>query len=120
MPPPAVPVHPLDLWLTRVCVLGVYAGLLLPIAVIPGFLNPYVYSKMVFFQLAVGATFPAYVLLCVRCPDVRPRKSLLTAAIATWLFVIAFACAASEDTTRAFFGSAQRMTGTFSLMHCFA
>ncbi|HWQ99652.1 MAG TPA: hypothetical protein VN397_02270, partial [Candidatus Methylomirabilis sp.] len=57
--------------------LGVYGGLLMPLVFIPIVIFPFVFSKLIAFQVLVGITFPAYLALAWMEPRYRPPKSAL-------------------------------------------
>ncbi len=117
----ADPTHPpWDRALERIARGGVYAGLLMPVVIIPGLFNQYTFAKMVFLHVVVAASFPAYAALAWRRPELRPRRSLVVVAALVWVGVLGLTTVVAEDPTRAFFGAANRMTGLFSLLHLFA
>ncbi len=114
-PPSSSPQGPL--W--HLASAGVYGGLLVPAVVIPDLYNQYTFAKAIFLQVVVALTCPAYVVLALRHPQLRPRRSMVTVAAAAWMGVAILTTLVAEDRTRAFFGSADRMMGLFALLHLF-
>ena len=108
------------LWLERATLLGVFGGLLMPLVFIRDLAYPFVFPKMLFFQILVGLTFPAWVTLALRDKQCRPTPSRLLAGVIGWLLVLSLTTGFSACHWRSFFGTQERMTGLFSLLHFFA
>ena len=100
--------------------LGIYGGLLMPLVFIPVVIFPFVFSKLVFLQILVGLTFPAYVALAWMEPKYRPPKSALYAAIIAYFVALTLSTIFSVDPVRSWWGNQERMNGLFTLLHLFA
>jgi O-antigen ligase/tetratricopeptide (TPR) repeat protein len=103
-----------------ITLIGIYGGLLMPLVVAPIVTFPFIFSKMLYFQILVGLTFPAWVTLASRDARYRPRASLLLWAVLAWFAAMGLATAFAESHWRSFFGTQERMTGLFSLLHFLA
>ncbi len=99
---------------------GVYGGLLMPLVYAPVVTFPFIFSKMLFFQILIGLTFPAWVTLASRDARYRPRASLLLWAVLAWFAAIGLSTVFAASQWRAFFGTQERMTGLFSSLHFLA
>jgi O-antigen ligase/tetratricopeptide (TPR) repeat protein len=99
---------------------GVYGGLLLPLVFIPSVIFPFVFSKLIFFQIVVGLTFPAYLALAWMDKDYRPKAHLLYLAITAYFAALFLSVVFGVDPMRAWWGNQERMNGLFTLLHFFA
>lgn len=107
-------------WLKAITYLGIYGGLLMPVAFIPVVIFPFVFSKLIFLQILIGLTFPAYLILAWAEPQYRPRQSMLYLAIAAYFFAVGASVVFSVDPFRSWWGNQERMNGLFTLLHFFA
>lgn len=103
-----------------ICFLGIYGGLLLPLVFIPVVIFPFVFSKLIFFQVLVGLTFPAYLALAWMEPAYRPKKHILFFAILAYFIAIGLSVVFATDPYRAWWGNQERMNGLFTLLHFLA
>ncbi len=106
--------------LKAIALIGVYGGLLLPLAFFPVVIFPFVFSKLIFFQVLIGLTFPAYVALAWARPEYRPKSAPLYWAIIAYLIAVSLSVVFAVDPSRAWWGNQERMNGLFSLLHFFA
>lgn len=100
--------------------LGIYGGLLVPLMFIPTVIFPFVFSKLIYFQILIGLTFPAYLALAWMEPDYRPKKHLLYFAILGYFVALALSVLLAVDPFRAWWGNQERMNGLFTLLHFLA
>jgi O-antigen ligase/tetratricopeptide (TPR) repeat protein len=103
-----------------VALVGVYGGLLMPLVFIPMVIFPFVFSKLVMFQILIGLAFPSYLLLAWLEPKYRPQKALLYYAIGGYFVALALSVIFSVDPLRSWWGNQERMNGLFTLLHFFA
>jgi O-antigen ligase/tetratricopeptide (TPR) repeat protein len=99
---------------------GVYGGLLLPLILVPKVIFPFVFSKLLFFQILIGLTFPAYLALAWMDARFRPRWVPLYSAIAAYFVTLSLSVVFAVDPLRAWWGNQERMNGLFTLLHFFA
>lgn len=104
-------------WMT---IIGVFGGLLMPLIFIKYVIFPFVFSKLIVFQMLVGITFPAYLLLAWMEPEFRPRKHPMLLAIGAYFIAMALSVIFSIDIWRSWWGNQERMNGLFTLLHFFA
>ncbi|MEO5928013.1 MAG: O-antigen ligase family protein [Patescibacteria group bacterium] len=97
--------------------IGIYGGLLLPAVFIPVVIFPFVFSKLIIFQILIGITFPAYVALAWAEPKYRPKSSILYLAIIAYFLAMAASVVFSVDIARSWWGNQERMNGLFTLLH---
>ncbi|MCE9585925.1 O-antigen ligase family protein [Candidatus Uhrbacteria bacterium] len=103
-----------------ICYLGIFGGLLLPLVFIPVVIFPFVFSKLIFFQVLVGMTFPAYLALAWMEPSYRPKKHVLYFAILAYFIALGLSVIFAVDPYRAWWGNQERMNGLFTVLHFLA
>lgn len=99
---------------------GIYGGLLMPLMFLPVVIFPFVFSKLIFFQVLIGLTFPAYLALAWMDADHRPPRSMLYWAITAYFIALGLSTAFSVDPVRSWWGNQERMNGLFTVLHFFA
>lgn len=99
---------------------GVFGGLLMPLVFIPTVIFPFVFSKLSVFQIIVGCTFPAYLLLAYMAPEYRPGKHRLFLGILSYFAAVTLSVFFAVDPARAWWGNQERMNGLFTLLHFLA
>lgn len=107
-------------WLKAITYIGIYGGLLMPAIFWPVVIFPFVYSKLAFFQILIGLTFPAYLVLAWREKRHRPRPAMLYLAVGAYFIAIILSTIFSVDPARSWWGNQERMNGLFTLLHFFA
>ncbi len=107
-------------FLKRVVLVGVYGGLFMPLIFIPSVIFPFVFSKIILFQILIGLTFPAYLLLIWMRPEERPRSHPLLWSLVAYFVAIAMSVVFAVDPMRAWWGNQERMNGLFSMLHFLA
>lgn len=100
--------------------LGIYGGLLVPLMFIPVVIFPFVFSKLIYFQILIGLTFPAYLALAWMEPEYRPKKHVLYLAVSAYFVALGLSVIFAVDPFRAWWGNQERMNGLFTLLHFFA
>ena len=92
----------------------------MPLIFIKELIFPFVFSKLIFFQILIGITFPAYAILAWMEPRYRPRKHPLILAIGGYFVALVLSTVFSVDPLRSWWGNQERMNGLFTLLHFFA
>ncbi len=72
----------------------------MPLVFIPVVIFPFVFSKLIFFQILIGLTFPAYLILAWIEPKHRTRFHLLYMAIVAYFVALALSVIFSVDPMR--------------------
>jgi O-antigen ligase len=106
--------------LRTIVMIGVYGGLLMPLVFVPKVIFPFVFSKLIYLQILIGLTFPAYLVLAWIEPKYRPKWIPLTAAITAYFAALGLSVVFAVDVSRAWWGNQERMNGLFTLLHFFA
>lgn len=106
--------------LRNITLIGVYGGLLMPLAFFPVVIFPFVFSKLLFLQMLIGLTFPAYLILAWVEPMYRPKRHVLFYAIFAYFVAVALSVVFAVDPIRAWWGNQERMNGLFTLLHFLA
>gem|GEM_PF-494926 len=104
-------------WLKAIVYIGIYGGLLVPLMFIPVVIFPFVFSKLIFFQILIGLTFPAYIALAWAEPQHRPKWTPLYGAIIAYFVAILLSVIFAVDPQRAWWGNQERMNGLFTVLH---
>jgi len=106
--------------LKTITYIGIYGGLLMPLMFVPVVIFPFVFSKLIFFQVLIGLTLPAYLALAWMEPQYRPRWSFMYAALIGYFVALLLSVIFAVDPVRAWWGNQERMNGLFTLLHLFA
>lgn len=107
-------------WLKAIVYVGIYGGLLMPAMFLPVVIFPFVFSKLIFFQVLIGLTFPAFLALAWADPQYRPKSSMLYTAILAYFVAMGVSVLFSVDVARSWWGNEERMNGLFTLLHFLA
>src|SRR5262245_33510273 len=107
-------------WLKAISYLGIYGGLLRPVMFVRVVIFAFVFSKLIFFQILIGLTFPAYLILAWVEPKYRPPMSMLYLSILAYFMAIGVSTIFSVDILRSWWGNQERMNGMFTLLHFLA
>ncbi|MDQ7815056.1 MAG: O-antigen ligase [Patescibacteria group bacterium] len=105
--------------LKAISYIGIYGGLLIPLIFVPVVIFPFVFSKLIFYQVLVGLTFPAYIALAWAEPKYRPRWSPLYIAVLAYFVAVGLSVIFAADVQRAWWGNQERMNGLFTVLHFF-
>lgn len=100
--------------------IGVFGGLLMPLVFIKQIIFPFVFSKLLVFQILIGLTFPAYLVLAWMEPEYRPKKHPVYLAVGAYFLAMGISVVFSVDPFRSWWGNQERMNGYFTLLHFFA
>ena len=107
----------LSLWFVRV---GLFLALATPFVVFESTVFPYLFGKIVFFQIIIEIIFPFFVYLALRNPEYRPKRNVIFYALAGYLAVLLFSGIFGVDFLRSFWGYRERSDGIFTMLHFFA
>ena len=100
---------------------GIYGGLLMPMVYAPRLVVfPFIFPKLLYLQVLLALTLPAWLVLAWRDPRYRPRRSWLQGALLAYFGALAISAAFSIDRQRSFWGNQERMSGLFQLLHYLA
>ncbi len=89
----------------------------MPLIFIKELIFPFVFSKLIVFQILIGITFPAYLLLAWMEPRYRPRRHPLLLAVLSYFVAMLLSTLFSVDILRSWWGNQERMNGLFTLLH---
>lgn len=92
----------------------------MPLVFIPIVIFPFVFSKLIVFQVLIGLTFPCYLALAWIEPKYRPYKHVLYIAILAYFAALLCSVVLAVDPLRAWWGNQERMNGLFTLLHFLA
>ncbi|MEK7586779.1 MAG: O-antigen ligase family protein [Patescibacteria group bacterium] len=101
-------------------VMGLLVTLFLPMVVSSSLFFPFITGKNFGFRIIVEIVLALWLILALRDPAYRPKKTLLLGLVTALLVVLAFATAYAIDPYRAFWSNQERMEGLISFIHLFA
>jgi O-antigen ligase/tetratricopeptide (TPR) repeat protein len=102
------------LWVTRI---GVFLIPFVPLIITASLFFPFITGKNFAFRIIVEIIFACYLLLALRRPEFRPRRSLFLWGIAAFLFIVLLADIFAANPFKAFFSNFERMEGFITLAH---
>jgi O-antigen ligase len=103
-----------------VTAVGVYGGLLMPLVYTRSVAYPFIFPKMLFFQVLVGLAFPAWVVLASHKQEYRPSRSRMLIGVLVWFAAMGLSTILGASPRHSFFATQERMTGLFALLHFLA
>src|SRR3989344_2050613 len=99
---------------------GLFLILFLPLYVSDSMFFPFITGKNFAFRIIVELITGAWIILALRAPAYRPKKSLILCALGAFVAVMAVADVLSENPFKSFLSKYERMEGFVALMHVFA
>lgn len=99
---------------------GVYACLALPLFLTSKFFYPFIFPRTALFRLIIEVLFVFYILLILKFPEYRPKKSFLLWSLAAFTLILILTTITSVDPLKSFYGTMERGSGVFSWLHYFA
>src|SRR3989344_3326960 len=108
---------PLDktlLWATRI---GIFLVPFVPLVVTSSLFFPFITGKGFAFRIVTEVIFACWLLLALRMPAFRPKRSILLWSIAAFLGIVLVADLAGENPFKALWSNFERMEGFIMLAH---
>src|SRR3989338_2296726 len=102
------------LWVTRG---GGFLIPFVPLIVASPLFFPFITGKAFTFRIVIELIFACYLLLALRQPEFRPKKSLLLWGVGAFLFVVFLADLFAVNPFKAFWSNFERMEGFITLIH---
>jgi len=101
----------------------IFGGLLLltvtPLIVSTSLFFPFITGKGFFFRIVTEIILALWIILALRDPNYRPRRSWLLAAMSVFLLILALATAWGANPYRSFWSNFERMEGLIGYLHLF-
>jgi len=94
-----------------------YALLLTPLWVWSVFLFPFITSKVLYFRILVEIAAVIYIVLALKYPEIRPRRSMLTFAVWVYLGVLLVTSIFGLNFSKSFWGTVERGEGIVTMLH---
>ncbi len=104
-------------WTTR---LGVFCVPFIPLIVSASMFFPFITGKNFAFRIITEIIFAAWILLALRLPEFRPKRSYLLCALSAFLLVMLLADVFGANPFKSFWSNFERMEGYITLAHLFA
>ncbi|MGI6374153.1 MAG: O-antigen ligase family protein [Patescibacteria group bacterium] len=98
---------------------GILVSLMIIFFVFKDLLFPFITSKQLSFNILMELLLVVLVVLWLRYPAYRPKRSFITYGLLAYFLTILASCAVSVDISLSFWGDAERMLGLFHLAHFF-
>ncbi|MEK9165519.1 MAG: O-antigen ligase family protein [Patescibacteria group bacterium] len=113
------------LWIVRA---GLCASLVLPFIVSKQTLFPHIFGRALYFQILIEVLLPFWAALVWFWPQYRPKvtwsarltrspQALLNWSILAFFAALILSTLLGADSVRSFWGTQERMTGVFTLLH---
>lgn len=114
----------MNILLKKICVgmikLCSYCILCIPLVVVPSTLYPYVFPKVIFFQVLVEIVFLAWIPLLFLHKGYRLRfKHPIIVSLSVFIISLVITALMGADPYRSFFSTQERMTGVFFFLHLY-
>ncbi|TSC67135.1 MAG: Lipid A core--O-antigen ligase-like protein [Parcubacteria group bacterium Gr01-1014_72] len=109
--------------LDRILRYGIFACLFavpfIPLIVSDGLFFPFISGKNFAFRILTEIAFALWVLLALRDPSVRPRRSYILWCLGAFLAIVGVADLMSESPYKSFWSNFERMEGFIGFIHLF-
>lgn len=102
------------MWITRV---GVFLAPFVPLIVAAPLFFPFITGKNFAFRIIVEVIFACWLLLAIREPSFRPKRSLFLWGVGAFLIIVFLADLFGEGPFKAFWSNFERMEGYITLLH---
>ncbi len=96
---------------------GIFLVPFVPFLVSSSFFFPFITTKAIAWRIIVEVIFVAWVILALREPTYRPKKSLIVYAVVAFLTVVGLADLFGANPSLSFWSNFERMEGFVSLLH---
>jgi len=106
--------------LERVIVFGIFITPFIPLIVTPSLFFPFITGKNFLFRVVVEIITAAWIVLAVRSPEYRPKKSSVFWAFVALSLTMLVSTFVGADVFRSFWSNFERMEGYVTLIHIFA
>lgn len=110
----------LDKALSWAIKIGLFSLPLTPLLVSTSLFFPFITGKGFFFRVVTEIIFALWLILALRDPNYRPRRSWLLIAMSIFLLALVLATAWGTNPYRSFWSNFERMEGLVSYLHLFA
>ena len=95
-----------------------FSILFLPLLVLRTTLFPYIFPKIIFFQIAVEIIFALWLILIIQKKEYRPNfKNPLLLSLTIFIGILILSSLFGMDPARSFFSTQERMTGVITSVH---
>ncbi|MEK7170638.1 MAG: O-antigen ligase family protein, partial [Patescibacteria group bacterium] len=112
--------HTLDkalLWVARI---GVFFVPFVPLIIASSLFFPFITGKGFAFRIIVEVVFACYLLLALRRPEFRPKRSLILYGVLAFITAVFLADAFAVNPFKAFWSNFERMEGFVTMIHLVA
>jgi len=106
--------------LKAIIVFGCTLVVIVPLVLVPSSYFPYIIQKTIILRILIEFIFGAYIVLALFRPEYRPKKSLLLWSVLAFAVVMLLSTFLGQSFVRSWWGSWERMFGTFNYLHYFA
>lgn len=98
-------------------IIGIFLVPFTPLMISSTMLFPFITGKAFFFRIVVEIVFAAYLILALRDPNYRPKKSLISLATLLFLLVVIVADVFGVNPNKSIWSNFERMEGLFMIVH---
>ncbi len=100
-----------------IIIAGIFLIPFTPLIISSGLLFPFIAGKGFFFRIIAEIIFFTYIILAVRDPEYRPKKSWLLNFTTAFLVVVFLADVFGINAHKSFWSNFERMEGFFMILH---
>ena len=109
--------HMLDKSLLLSARTGVFFVPFVPLIIASSLFFPFITGKGFAFRIIVEIVFACYLLLALRRPEFRPKRSLILYGVLSFIAVVFLADAFAVNPFKAFWSNFERMEGFVTMIH---
>ncbi len=98
-------------------IIGLFLVTISPTIISSSLLFPFIAGKALYFRAIIDIVFALYVILALRDPQYRPKKSLLSLIATIFLVVVFVADMFGVNSHKSIWSNFERMEGFFMILH---
>ncbi len=106
--------------LERIIIFGLFLTPFIPLVVTPSLFFPFITGKNFLFRIVVEIITASWLILAIRSPQYRPKKSSVFWAFVALAATMLISVLLGADPFRSFWSNFERMEGYITLIHLFA
>lgn len=107
----------LTTWVRYTLLTGIFAVPFIPFLISGSMFFPFITLKNFAFRILVELLLGLYVILALRAPEYRPRKSWILWILGAFVLSVGVATVLSVDPSKSFWSNFERMEGYIGLLH---
>lgn len=98
-------------------IIGLFLVTITPTIISSSLLFPFITGKALYFRIIIDIVFALYIILALREPQYRPKKSLMSLIATAFLVVVFIADVFGVNPHKSIWSNFERMEGFFMILH---